>query len=158
WFSRPFDVVTFDGNPTVATATYLHETINGQKDEGFEAQSRAQKGELQDYGINAKWEITSAFTANLDAHYSKSSSRPDNANGNSSRVVGMGANVVGSHSVDYSGDIPVQDVTFGASGPLDVNDVGSQVGRTNRSAQDQTVKEVRADFGWDLGNDDRFDF
>ncbi len=158
WFSRPFDVVTFDGNPTVATAQYLHETINGQKDEGFEAQSRAQKGELQDYGLNAKWDVASNLTLVLDGHYSKSSSRPDNPNGNSSTLVGMGANVIAAHSVDYTKGIPQQDITLGASGPLDVNDVGSQVGRTFRSTQDQTVKEIRADFAWDLGGGSKFEF
>jgi len=158
WFSRPFDVVTFDGNPTVATATYLHETINGQKDEGFEAQSRAQKGKLEDYGLNLEWQFASNFSLKLDGHISTSSSTPDNPNGVSSTLVGMGANVVASHSVDYSNGIPQQDITFGPSGPLDVNDVGSQVGRTNRSTQRQKVKELRADFGWDLGGDSRFDF
>jgi TonB-dependent receptor len=158
WFSRPFDVVTFDGNPTVATAQYLHETINGQKDEGFEAQSRAQKGVLQDYGLNAKWDMASNLTLVLDGHYSKSKSSPDNPNGVSSTLVGMGANVVAAHSVDYTKGIPQQDVTFGASGPLDINDVGSQVGRTFRSTQDQTVKEVRADFAWDLGQGNQFEF
>jgi TonB-dependent receptor len=158
WFSRPFDVVTFDGNSPIATAEYLHETINGQKDEGFEAQSRGQKGQLQDYGLNAQWELASNFSLNLDGHYSKSSSRPDNPNGVTSTLVGMGANVVAAHSVDYTGGIPKQDITLGAGGPLDVNDVGSQVGRTFRSTQEQTVKEVRADFGWDLGDGNRFDF
>lgn len=158
WFSRPFDVVTFDGNPTVATATYLHETINGQKDEGFEAQSRAQKGKLEDYGLNLEWQFATNFSLKLDGHISTSSSTPDNPNGVSSTLVGMGANVVAAHSVDYSNGIPQQDITFGASGPLDVNDVGSQVGRTNRSTQRQKVKELRADFGWDLGGDSRFDF
>jgi TonB-dependent receptor len=160
WFSRPFDVVTFDGNPTVATATYLHETINGQKDEGFEAQYRAQKSTLQDYGLNAKWDMTDNFALNLDGHISKSSSRPDNPNGKSSTLVGMGANVVAAHSVDYSGDIPQQMVTIGSAGNgvLDVNDVGSQVGRTFASTQDQTIKEGRADFGWDLGGGSRIDF
>lgn len=161
WFSRPFDVVTFDGNPTVATATYLHETINGAKDEGFEAQSRAQKSTLQDYGLNAKWDFAENFSLNLDGHISKSDSRPDNANGQSSTLVGMGANVVAAHSVDYgSGGIPQQKVTISSAGngALDVNDVGSQVGRTNASTQKQTVKEIRADFGWDLGGGSRFDF
>lgn len=158
WFSRPFDVVTFDGNPTVATATYLHETINGQKDEGFEAQSRAQKGKLEDYGLNLEWEMASNFTLKLDGHISNSSSTPDNANGNSSTLVGMGANVVAAHSVNYSNGIPQQDITLGASGPLDINDVGSQVGRTFRSTQNQKVKELRADFGWDLGGESHFDF
>ncbi|RZL29048.1 MAG: TonB-dependent receptor, partial [Sphingomonas sp.] len=156
WFSRPFDEVRFDANPTVATATYLHETINGAKDEGFEAQNRAQKSRIQDFGLNGKWEITDNFTFNLDGHYSKASSRPDNPNGNSSTLVGIGANVVSAHSVDYSGDIPVQDVTL--SGPLTLAQVGSQIGRTYASTQDQRVKEVRADFGWDLGGGSRFDF
>jgi len=161
WFSRPFDVVTFDGNPTVATATYLHETINGEKDEGFEAQSRAQKSTLQDYGLNAKWDFAENFTLNLDGHISKSESVPDNPNGKSSTLVGMGANVVSAHSVDYGkGGIPQQKITISSAGngALDVNDVGSQVGRTNASTQKQTVKEIRADFGWDLGGGSRFDF
>jgi len=158
WFSRPFDVVTFDGNTTVATATYLHETINGQKDEGFEAQSRAQKGKLEDYGLNLEWEMASNFSLKIDGHISTSSSTPDNANGNSSTLVGMGANVVAAHSVSYLNGIPQQDITLGASGPLDINDVGSQVGRTFRSTQRQKVKELRADFGWDFGEGSRFDF
>ncbi|MCD2324368.1 TonB-dependent receptor [Sphingomonas sp. IC-56] len=158
WFSRPFDVVTFDGNPTVATANYLRETINGQKDIGFEAQSRGQKGKLEDYGLNAKWEMASNFSLNLDGHWSKSSSRPNNPNGVSSTLVGMGANVIAQHSVDYSNGIPREDVTFGPSGPLDVNDVGSQIGRTYTNTQQQEVKEVRADFAWDLGAGSRFDF
>ena len=70
----------------------------------------------------------------------------------------MGANVVAAHSVTYLGGIPQQDITLGASGPLDINDVGSQVGRTFRSTQRQRVKELRADFGWDLGGESRFDF
>ncbi len=158
WFSRPFDVVTFDGDPTVATATYLHETINGQKDEGFEAQSRAQKGKLEDYGLNFDWQMASNLSLRLDGHISTSSSTPDNPNGVSSTLVGMGANVVAAHSVDYSHGIPQQDITLGAAGPLDINDVGSQVGRTNASTQRQKVKELRADFGWDLGGESRFDF
>ncbi len=161
WFSRPFDIVTFDGNTTVATATYLHETINGQKDEGFEAQNRAQRSKLQDYGLNAKWDFAENFSLNLDGHISKSSSRPDNPNGNSSTLVGMGANVIAAHSVDYgSGGIPRQVITIGSAGngQLDINDVGSQVGRTFRSTQDQTIREGRADFGWDLGGGSRFDF
>ncbi|WP_413061574.1 TonB-dependent receptor [Sphingomonas carotinifaciens] len=156
WFSRPFDEVRFDGNPTVATATYLHETINGAKDEGFEAQNRAQKSRVQDYGLNMRWDIADNFSLNIDGHYSKASSNPNNPNGASSTLVGMGANVVTAHSVDYSGDIPKQDITL--NGPLTVAQVGSQIGRTFASSQEQRVKEIRADFGWDLGGGSRVDF
>ncbi|WP_084581380.1 TonB-dependent receptor [Sphingomonas azotifigens] len=156
WFNRPFDQVTFDSNPTVATATYLHES--GLKDEGFEAQSRGQKSRIQDYGLNAKWEITPTFTLNLDGHISKATSRPDNPNGYSSTLMGMGANVVADHSVTYLSKIPQQDITITSAAPLNLNTVGSSIGRTRSSNQDQTVKEVRADFGWDLGSGSRFDF
>ena len=36
WFNRPFDKVTFDDNPTVATAVFLQETLSGVKETGFE--------------------------------------------------------------------------------------------------------------------------
>ncbi len=156
WFSRPFDEVRFGGNSVVPTAVYLHETINGVKDEGFEAQNRGQKSRIQDYGLNGKWQIADNFSLNIDGHYSKAASRPNNPNGNSSTLVGIGANVVSSHSVDYSGKIPVQDITL--NGPLTLAQVGSQIGRTYASSQDQRVKEIRADFGWELGGGSRVDF
>ncbi|WP_339468161.1 hypothetical protein, partial [Pseudomonas lurida] len=132
WFNRPFDVVTFDSNKAVATTTYLHETIAGVKDTGFEQQARAQKNQLEDYGLNAKWDIAHNFTLTIDGHYGKSSVLPNNSNGTSSTLVGIGANVITAHSVDYSGQIPVQDISISDAsipggnhnGVLDVNDVG----------------------------------
>jgi len=164
WFNRPFDVVTFDNNPAVATTTYLHETVAGVKDEDFEQQYRAQKNTLQDYGLNLKWDAASNFTVAIDGHYGKSSVLPDAPNGTSSTLVGLGANVVTAHSVDYSGMIPVQDETINdalkgnGNGVLDSGDVGSSIGRTYTTSQRQTVKEGRIDFGWDLGEGSRFDF
>ncbi|MBP2275752.1 MULTISPECIES: TonB-dependent receptor [Sphingomonas] len=166
WFNRPFDVVTFDSNKAVATTTYLHETIAGVKDTGFEQQARAQKNQLEDYGLNAKWDIAHNFTLTIDGHYGKSSVLPNNSNGTSSTLVGLGANVITAHSVDYSGQIPVQDISISDAslaggnhnGVLDVNDVGSSIGRTYTTSQRQKVKEIRADFGWDLGGGSRFDF
>jgi TonB-dependent receptor len=156
WYAKPFDEVRFDGNTTVSSALYVHETLGGVKDEGMEAQSRAQKSKLQDFGLNADWQIASNLSLRVDGHISKSESLPDNPNGVSSTTVGMGANIVASHSTDYSGGIPQQDITLGR--PLTVNAVGTQVGKTFKSTQEQTVKEVRADFGWDLGEGSRFDF
>ncbi|MEG3177152.1 TonB-dependent receptor [Sphingomonas sp. RB3P16] len=166
WFNRPFDVVTFDSNPAVATTTYLHETIAGAKDTGFEQQARAQKNQLEDYGLNAKWDIAPNLTLTVDGHYGKSSVLPNNPNGTSSTLVGLGATVISAHSVDYSGPIPVQDIVVNDSalpggnhnGILDVNDVGSSIARTYTTSQTQKVKEVRADLGWDLGGGSRFDF
>jgi TonB-dependent receptor len=164
WFNRPFDVVTFDNNPNVATTTYLHETIAGVKDEDFEQQSRAQKNQLEDYGLNLKWDVADNFTVAIDGHYGKSSVLPNNPDGTSSTLVATGANVITSHSVDYSGPIPVQDIVFSdaskgnGNGTFDVADVGSTIGRTYTTSQRQKVKEGRIDFGWDLGGGSRFDF
>ena len=77
----------------------------------------------------------------------------------------LGADVITSHSVDYSGSIPVQDETIddttksnasgNQNGVLDTGDVGSSVGRTFTNRVSQTVKEGRLDFGWDLGGGSR---
>jgi len=169
WFNRPFDVVTFDGNSAVDTTTYLHETLSAPKDEDYEQQYRAQKNRLQDYGLNAKWDITSNFSFTLDGHYGKSSVTPDLSNGTTSTLVGTGADVVAAHSVDYSSGIPVEHIVFddshivseapgGTPGVLDTTDVSSTVGRTFTNAVTQRVKEIRGDFGWDVGNGNRIDF
>ena len=164
WFNRPFDVVTLDGGKDVDTTTYLHEVLNSPKDEDFEQQSRAQKNTLQDYGLNAKWDINDRLTLALDGHYGKSAVLPHNSNGTTSTLVGTGADVIASHSIDYSGPIPVQDEVIDDSqhgnnnGTLDFGDVGSSVGRTYTNRVHQTVKEGRADFGYDLGGGSRFDF
>ena len=164
WFNRPFDVVTFDSNPAVATTIFLHETVQGVKDTGFEQQARGQRNALEDYGLNAKWEVTDRFTFSVDGHYGKSSVLPGNSNGTSSTLVGLGANVITAHSVDYSGDIPVQDIVFNdalkgnGNGVFDTGDVGSTIGRAYTTSQRQTVKEFRADGGWDFGGGSRLDF
>ena len=164
WFNRPFDQVTFDSNPAVATTTFLHEVVAGVKDEDFEQQARAQKNTLQDYGFNAKWEVSDNFTFSVDGHYGKSAVLPGNSNGTSSTLVGLGANVVTSHSIDYSGSIPVQNIVIDDSqkgnnnGVLDIGDIGSSIGRTYTTSQRQRVKEGRADGSWDLGGGSSFDF
>jgi TonB-dependent receptor len=164
WFNRPFDNVTFDDNPVVATAIYLDEgTGYGVKDIGFEQQFRATKTELQSYGLNAEWEIADGFTLKLDGNHSTSASTPNARNGASSTLVGFGAPVVDGHSVDYSGDIPQQDWTFNDAlrgnnnGVLDIGDLGTQVQRTNASTQKHRINQLRADLGWEFGDGGRFD-
>ena len=176
WFNRPFDHVTFDDDPVVATAIYLDEgTKYGTKDIGFENIHRATKTKLYSFGLNANWEIADGFTLNVDGNTSKSKSTPDAKNGNSSTLVGFGAPVVDGHSVDYSGDIPLQDWMLNDSGLgedgiagtpddrgnnngiLDIGDLGTQIARTNSSRQSHRVDQIRADLGWDFGSGARFD-
>jgi TonB-dependent receptor len=166
WFNRPFDKVTFDNNPTVATAVFLQETLSGTKDTGFEQQYRANKDELKSFGLNGVWDVNDRFKISLDGHVSKASSDPDAPNGTSSTSVSIGAPIISSHSVDYSGKVPVQAVTINdalprgdGNGVLSIGDLGSQVARTSAQSQDQKIKEFRADASYDLDdNGSKFDF
>jgi TonB-dependent receptor len=163
WFNRPFDHVTFDGNPVVASAIYLDEgSLYATKDVGFEQQYRATKSTLQSYGLNMNWEVLDGLTLNLDGNHSSSKSVPNARNGASATLVSFGAPVVDKHSVDYSGPIPIQrytvnDALGNKNGVLDIGDLGTQVQRTNSSRQKHRINELRADLGWDFGGGGRFD-
>jgi TonB-dependent receptor len=166
WFNRPFDRVTFDDNKTVATAIFLGETLSGTKDMGFEQQYRANTDTLQSFGLNGVWEATDRIKVALDGHISKAESKPGGRNGASATLVSIGAPVISSHTVDYSGKIPIQTPTINDAAPrgngngvLDAGDLGSQVARTSAQRQRQEVKEIRADVTWDLDdNGSRVDF
>ena len=164
WFNRPFGQVVFDAADPVATTIFLQENEAPVKDLGFEQQFRATSDELQSYGLNAAWELGDRVTITADGHYSIANSRPDAPNGTSSTLVALGAPVIASHSVDYSGEIPVQvqniDDSFRGNnnGVLDSGDVGSQVGRTNASSQRQRIYEGRLDLEYRLGEDSMFNF
>jgi len=166
WFNRPFDRVTFDDNPLVATAIFLQENLSGVKDTGFEQQYRANKDTLESFGLNGVWDVNDRFKIAVDGHISKADSAPDAPNGTSSTSVSIGAPVISSHSVDYSGKVPVQSVTVNdalprgnGNGVLDIGDLGSQVARTAAQRQQHEVKEVRFDASYELDDaGSRFDF
>ena len=94
WFNRPFDRVTFDNNPVVATAVLLQENLSGTKDMGFEQQYRANNDTLKSYGLNAAWDLSDRFRVNIDGHISKSDSKPGAPNGSSSTMVSIGAPII----------------------------------------------------------------
>jgi TonB-dependent receptor len=163
WFNTPFDRVVFDDDPVVRTAVILEEGRRySTKDMGFEQQYRATKSELQSYGLNATYELAEGLTLSLDGNHSKSETNPDAPNGASSTLFSMGAPVIDAHSADHTDDIPQQrytlnDVNGNGNGILDIGDLGSQIGRTNASRQEQRINQLRADLGWDFGDGDRFD-
>ncbi|MCY1647003.1 TonB-dependent receptor [Caulobacter sp. SL161] len=166
WFNRPFDRVTFDNNPVVATAVLLQETLSGTKDMGFEQQYRSNEDTLESYGLSADWDLSDRLRVKLDGHISKADSGPHSRNGTSSTTVSIGAPIVSAHSVDYSGKVPVQSITINDAAPrgngngaLDAGDLGSQVARTWTNSQRHEVKEIRADVTYDLDdNGSRLDF
>ena len=164
WFATPYDSVTFDDDDVIRTPILITEGSRyATKDIGFEQQRRATKNVLTSFGLNANWEITDGLVLNLDANTSKSKSTPDNPNGTSSTLVGMGAPVVASHEADYSGRVPEQtwvpddSVTGNGNGVLDLGDLGTQVARTNISRQSHRINQFRADLGWDFGGGARLD-
>jgi hypothetical protein len=152
WFNRPFDKVTFDNNPVVATAVLLQENAQRHQGHGLRAAVPGQHRLLKSYGLNAAWDLSDRFRVNVDGHISKSDSKPGAPNGTSSTMVSIGAPIVSSHSVDYSGKVPIQSFTINDAAPrgdgngqLDIGDLGSQVGRTSAQRQQHEVKEARVD-------------
>ena len=168
WFNRPFDVVTFNSNPgsLIHTTSYLHEVENGStKDTGSEQAYRAQKNELWDVGGNLKWHATDNFTVAVDGHVGKSSSLPNNPNGQTSTTVAFSSPILSQWGLDQSnGGFPVLTMTTNDAakgnnnGHWDVGDLATQVERQFKSTQIQKIKEGRLDAGWDFGGGSRFDF
>ncbi|WP_303831118.1 TonB-dependent receptor [Asticcacaulis taihuensis] len=164
WFNRPFDQITFEkGASGIYNALYLQENENGVKDEGFEQQLYALKSTLKSFGANAVWNINDKASLTLDAHSSKGEVTPNNPDGTSAVLISLGAPVIASHSVDFRGDIPVQQFVINDAlrgnnnGKLDAGDLGSQVGRTVTSSQTHQIDEFKADFSYDFNGDSRFD-
>jgi len=180
WFNQPFNQVVFDQNQTVATTVFLQEIIDGSdtdggvfgtKDIAFQQQFRATEDTLESFGINAEYQLNDQLTVSIDGHMSEAFSGPDAPNGTSSTLVGISAPVVAAHSVDYSGEIPIQlfefndvvrsthaDPRFGTNpdGVFDIRDVGTDIGRTNISSQEQDLDEVRFDARWDFNDNSSF--
>ena len=177
WFNRPFDEVTFDdASNGIATTSYLHETINGVKDEAFEQAYRAQKNRLWDVGLNIDWQATDRLKFVLDGHLGKAESLPDNPNGQTSTTVAFNMPVVTSHSLTTTpGGFPQQTLTFNdctqsttpdgmpfikgnCDNKLDAGDLSGAIQRQFASTQSQRIKELRLDGTWDLGGGSKFDF
>jgi TonB-dependent receptor len=177
WFNRPFDEVTFDdASNGIATTSYLHEVINGVKDEAFEQAYRAQKNRLWDVGLNIDWQATDRLKFVLDGHLGKAESLPDNPNGQTSTTVAFNLPVVTSHSLTTTpGGFPQQTLTFNDCAPsttptgtpftkgncnntLDAGDLSGAIQRQFASTQTQRLKELRLDGTWDLGGGSKFDF
>jgi len=177
WFSRPFDEVTFDDSSNgIATTQYLHETLPGVKDEGFEQAYRAQKNKLYDIGANVKWDVAPNFSITADGHFGKAESLPDNPNGQTSTTVAFNGNIVASHGLSWDKDgFPTQTLVINdcyhnttptgvaftngnCNNTFDAADLSAAVQRQFASTQTQTIKEGRIDAGWDLGEGSRFDF
>ena len=164
WFNRPFDQVVFNNN-SIPTAVFLHEIEAGStKDSGAEQAYRAQKSDLKDFGLNAKWDVTDSFSISADAHVSTASSSPDNPNGVSSTAVAISSPILSEYGLDNTTGFPRETISFNDAakgnnnGKWDVGDLATQQNRQFSSWQHQNLKQGRIDAGWDFGGGSRFDF
>ncbi|QZH75702.1 MAG: TonB-dependent receptor [Erythrobacter sp.] len=163
WYNRPFDAITFDGNPDVATAIFIDDVITAPKDGGFEQQYRATEDELYSLGLNVAYELTDNFTLEFDGHHSEANARPNNPNGHTSTLFAFAQKSIVDQGLNIVDGFPQQFIEFddgngNNNGILDIPDLGTQVARSQTAYQSQTVDEARLDAHWDVGDDDRVSF
>ena len=168
WFQRPFSDVTFDDNDQMQSAVILAEAK--QADKGYEQQRFATDTELYSIGGNVKWNFTDAISLTLDANHSKSTTKPDNANGSSATTISIGAPVRATHRLDFTSGFPQQSETINdcpatnggrggnCNGLLDIGDMGTQIARTITAEQEARINQFGAEFAWELGDESRFIF
>lgn len=176
WFNRPFDEVTFSDG-LVPMTEYLFEDIGGTadnadpatqsvKDIGSEQIYRSNKETLASFGGNIEWQASEQLTLTLDGSTARAWSGPNSRNGTTATRISIGAPVVSSHSLDVSSGFPVQNFTVNdcsrqnapgseftgtnCNNMLDVGDYGTQVGRTNRQIQENTIDAVSLDLKYDI--------
>ena len=173
WLQNSLTHVTFDGDPLVATPSYIRDLAGGGKDFGFEQQRDEQKFKLDSVGLNVKWYLNDRFSLTFDAHSTKNSSRPnDPVTGGSSTAFSFGG-----FAPDPSTNNWTQEYLFGSGLPIawrtlypttadalaDTNGVvnpdftpeqfGSQIMRIWSTRQDSQIKQGRIDgeFTFDQG-------
>lgn len=163
WFANgnSVDRLEFD-NSAVASPVLISENVSG-KDHGFEQQYREQTNELESLGFNVEWQVNDSFTLALDAHDSTMESLPTGPGKAGEIAFSMGAPVLTSQVVNFSGDLPtfqfvVDDSARGNNnGVLDAGDMGSQVARIFYAAQTTDITQVKIDGSFEF-EDGRFDF
>jgi TonB-dependent receptor len=177
--SNSFTDLTFDTGQQVATPVFLRDVVGG-KDFGFEQQRNKQKNDLDSIGINVAWRMTDNFTLALDAHNSKTKSRPNDPSvpGASATFFSFaGTNCVGdncpgafSQEFTFNDGLPImarsffpsmEDAVANTNGTKNAdftsNELGSQMLRIWSFDQESEVKEARLDAALEFDNG-RFQF
>ena len=104
------DAVVFSDD-VVATPIFIHETA-GPRDQGFEQQLRQQVNTLESVGFNFEWQVNDTFGLTFDLHDSSMESLPDAPGGGGEIAASLGAPIQTSHWLDFSGDLPLYNMTF----------------------------------------------
>jgi TonB-dependent receptor len=177
--SNSFTNLTFDTGQEVATPVFLRDVVGG-KDFGFEQQRNKQRNELDSIGLNVAWRVTDTFTLALDAHNSKTKSRPNDpaVPGASATFFSFaGTNCVAadcpgafSQEFTFNNGLPIMARTFyptmadavaNTNGTKNADFASSQLGsqmlRIWSFEQESEVKEARLDGALEFDNS-RFQF
>ena len=165
WFARQFTEVEFDGNPIVATPSFLEEDIEGGKDFFFQNLSMATEDTLESYGFNADWQVNDNLNLRFDFATSEAESTPDGAFGKNVVRFNMAGATAGFQTAEFNaGGIPQASVVIddeakgNNNGIFDKPDVGSQVSQATESSQSTEIDQVRFEGTWELDGGGQFDF
>lgn len=156
------DHVIFDNDANIKTPVYIHETF-ALKDYGNEQQLREQTNTLKSLGFNLEWSVTDSFSIYFDAHDSSMDSLPTGPGQVGSITATIGAPVMTTQSLDYSGDLPLFNfelddcIRGNCNGIHDAGDIGSQVVRLFYADQQTDITQFRLDGAFDF-DDGRFQF
>jgi TonB-dependent receptor len=159
--SSTVDSIVFDDSP-VATPVYIHETTFN-KDIGYEQQLREQTNELESIGFNLDWDVTDTLNLAFDFHDSSMDSLPSGPGDSGSIALSVGAPIANEFEYDFSGELPVGNLSIDDSnngnnnGVLDEPDLGSAQGRIWYAGQTMDIQQFRIDGVMEMENG-HFDF
>jgi len=158
WFATPMDQFIFDSDGPVATAVFMQENNNGEKDMGFEMASRGTRDTLKDIGFNAEWEVSENGRFVLDVHSGTSESGGNNPLGHVATYSGIAAPIIASHAVDFRSGFAAQTYTINdrlkgnGNGIVDVGDLGTQVFRSTSQDFKHELSELDFRYVWENDN------
>lgn len=164
WFNRPFSQVAFDDNPVIATTVFLEEELTSPKDLAMLQTLRMTEDKLDSFGFNAEWDASDRLTFTIDAHTSEAKVLPRAPMGYSEIDVGMAMPVITRHSVDYSGEVPLIQITRDDSiasngdGVFDVQDISTQVANPQTRSQVNKIDQVDFHGDWEFDDEIKVTF
>jgi TonB-dependent receptor len=146
--------LTFSGGPV---ATPIVETAlfpNNDHDLAVNTGIYGQKTTLNSTGFNADWKASDTLHFNLDAHHSRSLSRPDSPYGSYS-VMDLGMFGQGTATAYYDQKLPLLNL---GSTVFDNSKLELEGSQFVNNLSDQTVDQVQTGGAWKLGMDDTLNF
>ncbi len=117
WFNYGPGESSWTDGPVSAPIIYSENIPGANADIAMGGMELATKNENESLGFNVEWEVNDRLDLEFDFHDSSAESRPDSPYG-SAGVLGVAAFVRGTTTADYSGDLPLVNITLppGVSG------------------------------------------